>query len=227
VYLPAIEGYVPIGILRTFRAFLEFCYIARHNVITERTLAELQDAVTRFHHYRTIFEELGIRSDGFALPRQHSIVHYFALIQAFGAPNGLCSSITESKHITAIKKPWRRSSRYNALGQMLLTNQRLDKLAAARVDFSNRGMLDGTCLSNALEGIGEFGHFSALCYYNVISETLHAGDLSDDEKNTDNINQPAIPDEDEDDVDDGPTVLAHVELARSISGFNLLIFPSF
>jgi hypothetical protein len=223
VYLPAIEGYVlPIRILRTFRAFLEFCYIARHNVITERTLAELQDAVTRFHHYRIIFEELGICSNGFALPRQHSIVHYFALIQAFGAPNGLCSSITESKHITAIKKPWRRSSRYNALGQMLLTNQRLDKLAAARVDFSNRGMLDGTCLSNTLEGIGEFSHFSALCYYNVISETLHAGDLSDSEKNTDNIDQPAIPEGDDDDIDDGPTVSAHVELARSISGFNFI-----
>ncbi|KAJ7362401.1 hypothetical protein DFH08DRAFT_683551, partial [Mycena albidolilacea] len=41
-------------------------------------------------------------------------------------------AIPESRHITAVKKPWRRSSRYNALGQMLLTNQRLDKLAAAR-----------------------------------------------------------------------------------------------
>lgn len=59
----------------------------------------------------------------------------------FGAPNGLCSSITESHHITTVKKPWRRSSRYNALGQMLTTNQRLDKLAGARVDFWNRGML--------------------------------------------------------------------------------------
>jgi hypothetical protein len=164
VYLPAIEGYVPSRVLRTFRAFLEFCYIARHDVITEQTLAQLQDALTRFHQYRTIFEELGIRPDGFALPRQHSLVHYFALIRAFGAPNGLCSSITESKHITAIKQPWRRSSRYDALGQMLLTNQRLDKIAAARVDFTDRGMLNGTCLSDALECISECGHFSTLCY---------------------------------------------------------------
>jgi hypothetical protein len=122
----------------------------------------LQDALERFHKYRTIFEEIGIRPDGFALPRQHSLIHYFMLIRAFGAPNGICSSITESKHITAVKKPWRRSNRYKALGQMLLINQRLDKLAAACVDFASRGMLDGTCLSEALKLIGEPHHLSQL-----------------------------------------------------------------
>jgi hypothetical protein len=154
VYLPAIEGYVPRDVLRTLRAFLEFCYIARHDIINEETLAQLTNALARFHQYRTIFEDLGIRPEGFALPRQHSLIHYPALIRSFGAPNGLCSSITESKHIAAIKKPWRRSNRYNALGQMLLTNQRLDKLAASYVDFEDRGMLEGTCLSDALKLIG-------------------------------------------------------------------------
>ncbi|KAF7288734.1 C2H2-type domain-containing protein [Mycena indigotica] len=67
--------------------------------------------------------------------------HYVRDIKQFGAPYGVCSSITESRHITAVKKPWRRSSRFEALGQMLLTNQRLDKLAAARADFEERGML--------------------------------------------------------------------------------------
>jgi hypothetical protein len=33
---------------------------------------------------------------------------------------------------------------------MLLTNQRLDKLASARVDFAHRGMLKGICLSDAI-----------------------------------------------------------------------------
>ena len=154
MYLPAIEGYVPRDVLRVFRAFLEFCYIARHDIINEDTLAQLTDALARFHHHRTIFEDLGIRSEGFALPRQHSLVHYPALIRSFGAPNGLCSSITESKHIKVIKKPYRRTNRYKALGQMLLTNQRLDKLAASLVDFANRGMLEGTCLSDALKLIG-------------------------------------------------------------------------
>jgi hypothetical protein len=81
------------------------------------------------------------------------MVHYHTLIQAFGARNGLCSSITESKHIAAVKKPWRRSNHYKAIGQMLLTNQWLDKLAAMRVDFTRCKMLDNTCLTEAL---GEF-----------------------------------------------------------------------
>jgi hypothetical protein len=48
----------------------------------------------------------GVRPDGFALPRQHALVHYLMLIRLFGLPNGLCSSITESKHIKAVKQPW-------------------------------------------------------------------------------------------------------------------------
>ena len=52
-----------------------------------------------------------------------------------------------------MKEPWRRSNRFEALSQMLLTNQRLDKLAAARVDFAEHGMLRGTCLSVAYDEI--------------------------------------------------------------------------
>lgn len=126
--------------VQAIRAFLEFCYIVRRDIIDTQGLHELQDALERFHHHREVFEKLGIRLN-FNLPRQHSMMHYFRLIRAFGAPNGLCSSITETKHIRAVKEPWRRSSRFNALGQMLVTNQRLDKLAAMRVDFTRRGML--------------------------------------------------------------------------------------
>ncbi|KAG1895801.1 uncharacterized protein F5891DRAFT_1130500 [Suillus fuscotomentosus] len=35
-----------------------------------------------------------------------------------------------------VKEPWRRSSCFCALGQMLLINQRLDKISAARVEFT-------------------------------------------------------------------------------------------
>ncbi|KAI0038125.1 hypothetical protein FA95DRAFT_1475492, partial [Auriscalpium vulgare] len=49
--------------------------------------------------------------------------HYRHLIEEFAALNGLWSSITESKHIKAVKEPWRRWSRNEALGQMLLANQ--------------------------------------------------------------------------------------------------------
>jgi hypothetical protein len=68
-------------------------------------------------------------------------MHYHTLIKDFGAPGGLCSSITESRHITAMKKPWQRSSQYEALGQMLLINQRLNKLMAIHSDFISYGMM--------------------------------------------------------------------------------------
>ncbi|KAJ7687491.1 hypothetical protein B0H17DRAFT_1203554 [Mycena rosella] len=143
VYLPAIEGYVPPQMLRAFSAFLEFCYLVRRNVLNEVSLAEVDAALARYHQERTIFEQEGVCPNGFSLPHQHSLVHYRYLTQQFGAPNGLCSSITELKHIKAVKEPWRRSSKYEALGQMLTINERLDKLAASRVDFVERGMLPG------------------------------------------------------------------------------------
>ncbi|EIW75164.1 hypothetical protein CONPUDRAFT_66110, partial [Coniophora puteana RWD-64-598 SS2] len=150
VYLPAIEAHVPPDVVRAFRAFLEFTYIVRRNVITENDFAILDDCVERFHRYRQVFVECGVNIS-LSLPRQHSLPHYKYLIRRFGAPNGLCSSITESKHIEAVKDPWRRSSRFNALGQMLRTNSRLDKLAACRVDFDARGMLADDLLDEELE----------------------------------------------------------------------------
>lgn len=138
------------------RAFLDFCYIARRNIHTTESLRDLDDALARFHTHRTIFQDSGLRPEGFNLPQQHSLLHYHQLIREFGAPNGLCSSITESKHIKAVKEPWRRSNRCDALGQMLVTNQRLDKLAAAHVDFAHRKMLDNTSLEWAFARLGMY-----------------------------------------------------------------------
>ncbi|KIM74365.1 hypothetical protein PILCRDRAFT_80156, partial [Piloderma croceum F 1598] len=131
VYLPAIEGHVPSEMVQALRALIDFIYIARRDIIDSNSLEAMDDALECFHKYRKIFQEC-----------------------AFGAPNGLCSSMTESKHIKAVKEPWRRSNRFDALSQMLLTNQHLDKLAASRIDFAHRGMLQGTCLSYILEKLG-------------------------------------------------------------------------
>jgi len=140
VFLPSIAGLVPPGMVRAVSAFMEFCSLVRRSQIDETVLLKIDAAVETFHRERLIFVEEGIRED-FNLPRQHSLVHYRSNIQMFGAPNGLCSSIAESKHIKAVKEPWRRSNRNNPLGQMLLTNQRLDKLAALRVELDSNGML--------------------------------------------------------------------------------------
>lgn len=143
--------------VRCFSAYLDFTYIVRASVFNEDTLRSLDSALQRFYQYRPIFQEAGVREpgpNGFNLPRQHSIKHYREMIPEFGAPNGLCSSITESKHVKAIKQPFRLTGRgYLALDEMLVINQRLDKLMAARVGFNHRGMLHGPVVAAGVEVI--------------------------------------------------------------------------
>ncbi|KAF8806288.1 hypothetical protein BYT27DRAFT_7191619 [Phlegmacium glaucopus] len=106
-------------------------YVAAISDITEATLATFNNTLAKFYTHHEIFQCLGVRPDGFSLPHQHALSHYHHLIQEFGTPGGICSSITESRHIIAVKKPWQHSNHYEALSQMLLINQCLDKLGAA------------------------------------------------------------------------------------------------
>ena len=125
---------------------MNFCYLVRRNAITSDTLHEIKNTLAEFHHHREIFIQTGVRID-ISMPRQHALKHYPRSICLFGSPNGLCSSMTESKHIKAVKEPWRRSSRYDALLQMLRTNSRLDKMSFARRIFAEQGMMAGTTSS--------------------------------------------------------------------------------
>ncbi|KAH9008341.1 hypothetical protein EDB83DRAFT_2509114 [Lactarius deliciosus] len=142
VFLAAIAGYVPSAMVRCVAAFMDACYIARQNSINSLSLERFRDCVETFHELRAIFIEAGVRAT-LSLPRQHALKHFYHSIHLFGSPNGLCSSITESKHIRAVKEPWRRSSRYQALTQMLTTLQRMDKMLTLRRCLGDSGMLHG------------------------------------------------------------------------------------
>ena len=141
--------------VQAVRYFLEFCYHVRREVIDDDDLDRLDELLAKFHEKREIFREVGIRDGvrdkGFNLPRQHALTHYRDLITEFGAPNGLCSSITESQHIEDIKDPYRRSNRNEPLSQMLTTNQRMDKLSAQRVDYVARGMLKNSIFQGCVD----------------------------------------------------------------------------
>lgn len=58
--------------VRAMSTFLEFCYLVRQDMIDEVGLEEIKQALQRFHEERVIFEQVGVRADGFSLPRQHS-----------------------------------------------------------------------------------------------------------------------------------------------------------
>jgi hypothetical protein len=130
--------------VRAIAAFLDFCYLVRLPSFTESDLAAIDDALARYMQDREVFVETGVCPKGISLPRQHALQHYHTLIEQFGAPNGLCTSITESMHIDAVKEPWRRSNKFEALGQMLIINQRMDKMAALHARLVAQGLLNRT-----------------------------------------------------------------------------------
>jgi hypothetical protein len=178
--------------VKCLSAFLDFRYIARHNAITSHDLDRMKDALDQFHLYREAFVgTAGVKGDHISLPRQHSLKHYIRSIQLFGSPNGLCSSIMESKHIKAVKEPWRRSSRFKALMQMLRTNVRMDKLAAIRGVFTELGMMEGTTAS-----------YTAMILRGEEPQLRASVALVDDE-------------DDDNSQDPGPKALSSIELART------------
>lgn len=99
VYIVAIKGLVPDDMVECIQAFAECCYIARRNAITTTDLTAFQEYLKRFHHLRHIFIETGVHTS-LSLSCQHSLMHYASKIEWFASPNGVCSSIMESTHIT-------------------------------------------------------------------------------------------------------------------------------
>jgi hypothetical protein len=143
VYLAAVVDYIPMEMTQCLASFLELFYIFWRNAITTTALNQAKEHLNDFRRHREIFVTTGTRAHC-SLPRQHALGHFLTGIPEFGASNGHCSPITESKHIEAVKKPWRRSSRFDALHQMLKIIVRVDKLSTLHQLFMDRGMLQGS-----------------------------------------------------------------------------------
>ena len=151
--MPAIAGLVPDKMVKAIAKFMEFCYLVRQSSFDAADLAAIDDSLSKFQEERRIFIDSGVRPKGISLPRQHALQHFHEQITLFGAPNGLSTSITESRHKDLVKKPYRRSSHFEALGQMLLTNQRQDKLYALHARLSSQGLLDVPLLPEGIEAV--------------------------------------------------------------------------
>ncbi|KAG2095408.1 hypothetical protein BD769DRAFT_1631555 [Suillus cothurnatus] len=81
----------------------------------------------------------------------------------------VCADVVMDDTLTELKDALRhfhtyhtifQTTGYNALSQMLLTNQCLDKIAAARVDFTMHGMLKGSCA---------FSYYNSFCELDIPS----------------------------------------------------------
>lgn len=115
----------------------------------------MDEALASFHELRKVFVDTGVQPNSIGLPRQHSLIHYGWSIRLFSSPNGLCSSITESKHIYAVKRTWRRSNKNDPIEQMCTTLTRLNKLSAAQIEFGRHGMLQNNVLTAAHLEVGD------------------------------------------------------------------------
>jgi hypothetical protein len=202
VFLPAIVGHVPTKVIQCVTSFLDFCYLARRSSHNEDDLIAMAKALESFHEHRTVFVDVGIAADEISLPCQHALDHYITGITLFASPNGLCTSITESKHIRAVKEPWRCSSRNNALGQMLKTNEHLDKLSATCMTFKMHGLLEDDIIADTLRRNGQF----------------------DDESSNSNDEGCDIDDEEDAGRFDGRKASSHVKMA-SKHGAQILLRP--
>ncbi|KAF8157500.1 hypothetical protein BJ912DRAFT_866975 [Pholiota molesta] len=213
VYIAAIAGHVPSEMVQCLATFMELCYIFRRNVITSTALSTAEGLLDRFHALRQVFIDEGVRTS-ISLPRQHALPHYITSIPLFGSPNGLCSSITESKHIKAVKEPWRRSSRFRALVQMLRTIVRLEKLAALCRRFLQERLLSGSTAST---------YFANSSGCKSIEDDLGSDSCMDDRMDIDEdtnqhgendgvLNEPEINDVG---PEDGPQTLSSISLAAT------------
>ncbi|KAF8257651.1 hypothetical protein EI94DRAFT_1708769 [Lactarius quietus] len=146
VFLAAIAGYIPSAMVHCIAAFMDTCYIACQNAIDLPSLEHFQGYVQTYHDLHDVFIEAGVCVD-VAVPRQHALSHFHHAIHQFSSSNGLCLSITKSKHIPATKDTWQRSSKNNAMGQMVRTIQWMDRMSLLHQHFKECGMLDGFTFS--------------------------------------------------------------------------------
>ena len=181
---------------KTLAVFLKASYLIRCEVIDNNTINEIAMALECFCQLRSIFKDVNVRRN-FCLPRQHVLDHYISFIHSFGAPNGLCSSITESMHIAAVKEPWHRSNQFEASKQMLGTTQRLSKLAAACSDFLRCGMLT------------DLAHNASIAHQDVIENTVSSEIDCDMDEDAGEVS--------------GPTVENYVTMAKKLSKYALFL----
>lgn len=131
-------------LLHCFLNFVIWFTVRRH-VLDEDDLDKLDDVLSRYLQERENFRTTGVRSTRFDLPRQHALCHYRRdIVMMHDVWCTKRAMFIDNRIQTHQGRPKALAS-LQLVSQMLLTNQRLDKLlAACTVDFRERGMLDKT-----------------------------------------------------------------------------------
>ncbi|KIK78447.1 hypothetical protein PAXRUDRAFT_325404 [Paxillus rubicundulus Ve08.2h10] len=114
-------------LVRALRGLLDFLYLTQYPCHTDETLTLLDDALQRFHDNKSIFIDLGIRTQ-FNLPKLHAYRHYLHMIQQFGTTDNYNTEYTERLHIDLTKDAYRATNHKDEYSQMTLWLERREKM---------------------------------------------------------------------------------------------------
>lgn len=117
----------PLRLVRSVRALLDFLYLAQYPVHTDDTLKLLESALKRFHDNKSIFVDLGIRTN-FDLPKLHFAAHYVSKIKLFGTTDNFNTEYTERLHIDLAKDAYRATNHKDEFLQMTIWLERWEKV---------------------------------------------------------------------------------------------------
>ncbi|KAI1784280.1 hypothetical protein LXA43DRAFT_976757 [Ganoderma leucocontextum] len=121
------DGQSPARLVRATRALLDFLYLAQYPTHTSETLALLEEHLQAFHENKSIFIDLGIRTN-FEFPKLHSLDHYRRSIELFGTTDNYDTQYSERLHIDFAKDAYRASNKKEELVQMTVWLERKEKI---------------------------------------------------------------------------------------------------
>lgn len=123
------NGASTVRLVRAVRSMLDFFYLAQYKVHTKRTLSDMDEALSNFHTNKSVFIDLGIRTQ-FNLPKLHNVGHYKQLIMRFGTTDNYSTQTTERLHIDFAKEAYEATNHKEEFAQMTIWLERLEKMTS-------------------------------------------------------------------------------------------------
>ncbi|KDQ19373.1 hypothetical protein BOTBODRAFT_96113, partial [Botryobasidium botryosum FD-172 SS1] len=118
-FLGAIAGAISGPLLLATRALMDVILLAQYPTHTDKTLADLGDALAKFHQHKDAYVEAGGRMlPHFDIPKLHALLHYIMSIQQLGGLDGFSSESPERLHIDFAKKAYSASNKRDYTVQM-------------------------------------------------------------------------------------------------------------
>ena len=128
ILLGCLVGRIPNDVMLTFRALLDFIYLAQYPTHDDTTLKYMTDALELFHKHKNVLVELGIR-EHMNIPKLHSLLHYVDSIKNLGTTDNYNTEMFERLHIDCAKKAWRATNHRNEQPQMVKWLEHREKVA--------------------------------------------------------------------------------------------------